>query len=284
MTPAAQLASLLLEHLGISGKPDLQVLCKRLGLRIREVPLTGAHGALVRSKNAQKGIISVKSTLPERTQKRFTIAHEIGHFIIPYHKNLGSVCEANAVGRFTKTMARPELEANEFAAELLLPAMIVRGPLQLNSPSLDTIGRVASDFDAGITATTWRFLDLTDEPCTMVWSQDGNAIWYRNSDALPIPLPLEELPAPKSIAGRIFAGRRAFGCGLVDAHLWFRSSDAEKIRSLVEESLHIPSYGAVLTLLWAKTVTQRLIDDEQEELLPELTPEGFSLKRERWPH
>jgi Zn-dependent peptidase ImmA (M78 family) len=284
MTPAAQLASLLLEHLGISGKPDLQVLCKSLGLRIREVPLTGAHGALVRSKNAQKGIISVKSTLPERTQKRFTIAHEIGHFIIPYHKNLGSVCEASAVGRFTKTMPRPELEANEFAAELLLPAKIVRGPLQLNSPSLDTIARVASDFDASLTATTWRFLDLTDEPCTMVWSQDGNAIWYRNSDALPIPLPLEELPAPESIAGRIFKGRGASGCGLVDAHLWFRSSDAEKIRSLVEESLHLPSYGAVLTLLWATKVTQCLVDDEQEELLPELAPEGFSLKRERWPH
>lgn len=164
MTPAAQLASLLLEHLGITGKPDLSVICQRLGIRIKEVPLTGAHGALVRSKKAQKGIISVKAALPEPTQKRFTIAHEIGHFIIPYHKDLGSVCDARTLGRFGKSIPRPELEANEFAAELLLPAKLVSAPLQLRAPSLETIGRVASTFETSLTATTWQYLDLTDQP------------------------------------------------------------------------------------------------------------------------
>jgi Zn-dependent peptidase ImmA (M78 family) len=282
VTPAAQLASLLLEHLGIATKPDLRSLCKQLGLRIKEVPLTGAHGALVRSKNAPKGIISVKSSLPELAQKRFTVAHEIGHFIIPYHKNLGSVCDARALGRFSMSMPRAELEANEFAAELLLPAKLVSAALQLKSPSLETISRVAADFDASLTATTWRYLDLTDQPCAMIWSHKGNASWYRTSDALPIQLPLQDLPAPQSIAGRLFAGKQPSGAGPIDPHLWFNAPDAENIQALIEDSLHILRYNAVLTLLWA-TGTNRLVAAEEEELLPELTPEEFSLGRKLWP-
>jgi Zn-dependent peptidase ImmA (M78 family) len=282
VTVAAQLASLLLEHLGITGKPDLHEICKNLGLRIKEVPLTGAHGALVRSKNASKGIISVKASLPEATQKRFTIAHEIGHFIIPYHKNLGSVCDTRTLGRFGKTLPRPELEANEFAAELLLPAKLVRKPLRLDSPSLATIGAVATTFDASLTATTWRYLDLTDQPCVMIWSQNGNAVWHRTSDALPIDLPIQELPAPQSIAGRLFAGKQLSNAAPIDPHLWFKPSDAECIHTLIEESLHLPKYNAVLTLLWATKMHGQLAC-EDEDLLPELSPEEFGLNRKRWP-
>jgi len=282
VTPAAQLANLLLEHLGITSKPDMYEICRRLGLRIKEVPLTGAHGALVRSKNAAKGIISVKSSLREEGQKRFTIAHEIGHFLIPYHKDLGSVCDAPTLGRFGKHLPRPELEANEFAAELLLPSKLVRTLLRLDAPSLETIGSVASGFGASLTATTWRYLDLTDQPCAMIWSYNGNAAWYRTSDALPIELPLQEVPSSQSIAGRLFAGKPAPGAGLVDPHLWCKPVDAERIHTLIEESLHLPNYNAVLTLLWAKKIDRHL-ESEEEELLRELTPEEFSLNRKRWP-
>jgi Zn-dependent peptidase ImmA (M78 family) len=271
-----------MEHLIITGKPDLREICKRLGLRIKEIPLTGAHGALVRSKNSSKGIISVKASLREETQKRFTVAHEIGHFVIPYHKDLSNVCDARTLGRFGKTLPRPELEANEFAAELLLPARLVRMPLRVDTPSLETISSVATEFETSLTSATWRFLDLTDQPCAMIWSHKGGAVWYRTSDALSIELPLQELPASQSIAGRLFAGKQAPSAGPVDPYLWCRPQDAECIHTLIEESLRLPNYDAVLTLLWANKMS-RPIECEEEELLPELTPEAFSLDRKRWP-
>ena len=49
---------------------------------MREVPANGFDGALVRSKAGQKGIIAVNSRLREASRKRFTIAHEIGRYVI----------------------------------------------------------------------------------------------------------------------------------------------------------------------------------------------------------
>ena len=67
------------------------------------------------------------------------------------------------------------LEANEFAVELLLPTRYVREPLRLNDPSLKAIGRVASQFETSLTATTLRFVSSSDLPCVAVWSE-ANAL------------------------------------------------------------------------------------------------------------
>lgn len=88
MRPAAQLAELLLERFGVEGKPDLVALCRWLGLRVREKNFDGFDGVLRRSKSQQKGIIGVNARIAEPSRKRFTVAHEIAHFVIPYHREL----------------------------------------------------------------------------------------------------------------------------------------------------------------------------------------------------
>jgi hypothetical protein len=43
---------------------------------------------------------------------------------------------------------------------------------------------VTNDFETRLSATTWRFLDLTGQPCAMVLSREGRAVWHRTNDAL----------------------------------------------------------------------------------------------------
>src|ERR1039458_3177910 len=125
MSPAAQLAAFLSQRF-VKGVPaDLVQLCKDLGLRVQEVPAMGFDGALVRSKSGQKGIIAVKASIREASRKRFTIAHEIGHFVIPHHRLLKNVCDEKKIEAFDSRLNRPEVEANEFAAELLLPSALL---------------------------------------------------------------------------------------------------------------------------------------------------------------
>jgi Zn-dependent peptidase ImmA (M78 family) len=285
VSPAAQLASLLIEHLKIAGTPDLDEVCHALGLRVREKDLVGFEGTLVRSRTAQKGIIGVKRSVREASRKRFTVAHEIGHFVIPYHKDLETACGQGVIDRFNRDLPRPELEANEFAAELLLPSKIVRSHFDLKKPSLANISVVAADFQTSLTATSWRYLDLTDAACAIVWSRSGRAVWYRTSDAVPFKLPLRDLPAPGSVAGRIFAGEEVVpGPEEVDAELWFYPSQAERVELLMEDSISLPNYQAVFTLLWITKIQATALTDEEEELLPELDPTEFTLGRQRWPH
>ncbi len=284
MTAAAQLASLLLDRFKISGKLDLEEICRTLGLRVREKEFAGFDGVLVRGKNAQKGIIGINKAIQESSRKRFTIAHEIGHFVIPYHQHQETACVAGVIDRFGRGLTRPELEANEFASELLLPSKIVQGRLELNRPSLANIAAIANDFETSLSATTWRFLDLTELPCAMVWSQAGKAIWYRTSEALPFKLPLRDLPAPGSIAGRVFAGEEIIsGAEEVEADLWFYPSHARRISLLVEDSIPLSNYDAVFTLLWAVQMEQSAGLEDEEEMLEELEPNEFTLGRKRWP-
>jgi len=162
---------------------DLVALCHELGLRIREVPARGFDGALIRSKACQKGIVAVKASIREASRKRFTIAHEIGHFIIPHHRNLGNICEERKIESFDRSLNRSEMEANEFAAELLLPSGALRRRFDLSEFSLAQISAVAAEYGTSLTATTRSFLTLTDLPCAMIWSVANRARWFVRSDA-----------------------------------------------------------------------------------------------------
>src|SRR5690242_18740124 len=113
------LADLLLDRLRVKGKPDLASIASSLGLKIKEVDSTGFDGALIRGKNVRKGLIAIKKSMLEGARKRFTVAHEIGHFVIPYHQNIESICAEEQVESWRNGLKRAEVEANEFAAELL---------------------------------------------------------------------------------------------------------------------------------------------------------------------
>ncbi|HAX41796.1 MAG TPA: ImmA/IrrE family metallo-endopeptidase [Bryobacteraceae bacterium] len=284
MTPAAQLANYVAQKFAKTAAPDLEALCRELGLRIREVPARGFDGALIRSKAGQKGIVAVKASIREASRKRFTIAHEIGHFVIPHHRNLGNICEERKIESFDRDLNRPEIEANEFAAELLLPSAVLRKRFDLADPSLSQMSSVAAGFGTSLTATTRSFLTLTNLACAMVWSVNNRARWFVRSDSFSFFLPLADLPANGSFAARIFNG------GVVPEELapvrpdaWLDRQAAERVNTLLEHSIRLPNYDAVLTLLWAHKARPFAIEDDQETLLEDLDPDDFTLNRRRWP-
>jgi len=282
VTLPSELASHLLDRLGIQGKPDLVQLARRIGLRIQEVDAEAFEGSLVRALDGPKGIIAVKQSIREHSRKRFTIAHEIGHYVIPGHRTLENVCTSKMVESWQKGLSHSELEANEFAVELLLPARYVREALRLNDPSLGTIGKVANQFETSLTATTLRFVGLTDLACVAVWSEGKRAQWYKRSDACPLYLSKEILPCDGSFAYRLFEGSNAPNdFAEVPAGAWLDQRDAGRVGRVLEHSILLPNYDAVLTLLQFEL--KDLGDEDDPPNLDDLDPEDFTLKRKRWP-
>jgi Zn-dependent peptidase ImmA (M78 family) len=82
MTEEALVASALRAELKISPSVDLYDLAQRLELEIVEVDSKSFDGALLRSRTKCAGQILVRSGIREVDRKRFTIAHEIGHYIL----------------------------------------------------------------------------------------------------------------------------------------------------------------------------------------------------------
>ena len=284
MSPAAQLACLVTQRFVKSSPPDLASLCKELGLRIQEVPAKGFDGALVRSKSGQKGIIAVKASIREASRKRFTVAHEIGHFVIPNHRLLKNVCDEKKIDSFDSRLNRPEIEANEFAAELLLPSALLAKRFNLKELSIPEISAVATEFETSLTATVRSFLRLTALPCAMVWSSDNQARWCARSDTFRFFLPLAELPAEGSFAAELFKGRMVpSDFAPVPAEAWLERQAAESVETLLEHSIYLPNYNSVLTLLWLSELDTESFSREEDGLLNELDSREFTLTRRRWP-
>lgn len=250
MKAVEQLAELLADRLKMSGVPELSAIADRIGLRIREVEADGFDGSLVRALDGPKGIIAVNSAIRELTRKRFTIGHEIGHYLIPHHRSLRNVCRSEDIERWHSSLASAEREANEFSAELLLPRRLVAPRLGLKNPSLHTIRAVAREFSTSLTATIYRFLEMTDLACCMIWSEDGRAKWYVRSEAFRLPLPLPDLPTSASWAAKLFSGKAApDDLAEVRADAWLNRWDTVRVRRLLEHSVFLPSYGAVISFL-----------------------------------
>jgi len=113
----------LLDDLQIRNAPvPVDEIAERLGIQIVYEPFDGElSGVLYRE--GQDVIIGVNASHPSN-RKRFTIAHEIGHFLL--HKGNEIHIDRNFRLNFRDNSSstatnREEIEANAFAAALLMP-------------------------------------------------------------------------------------------------------------------------------------------------------------------
>jgi hypothetical protein len=94
----------------------------------------------------KKPKVWVSKTIPT-VRKRFTIAHEVGHIIIPWHSgNIVDDIDAPRSDRIEKKYRELEAEANRFAAELLMPSAWVVGIAERATHVADlmhSIGQIA---------------------------------------------------------------------------------------------------------------------------------------------
>lgn len=281
MKKSAILASFVADKLGIHGKPDLVAIAGRLGLEVREVEAETFEGALIRVSGKRGGIIALKSSILESGRKRFTIAHEIGHFLLPGHEQFGA-CLPEAVERWGGGLLTPELDANEFASELILPTAYVRPVLAAGHPDFPKIRRIATEYDASLTATTRKFLQMTDDACAMVWSTAGIIRWYQRSEGFAVFIRMGALD-PRSIAAGLFGGTRQGKPEFeaVSPDVWLSDPGDESVERVLECSVFLKNYSSVLTLLWIEDLLPAHTDSD--ELLEELDPGEFTLDRKIWP-
>jgi hypothetical protein len=233
------------------GAGNLLRLAPQLGLEIREVPADGFDGALIRAREVPVGVIVIRKSIRETGRKNFTLAHEIGHFLLPGHDQADLVCTKSDIGNWGGGYKEVEREADEFAAELLMPATLVQRIIGSSAPSLELIQRTAHRFHTSLSAAAWRYCDLAKEPCAVVWSKEGRIDWSKRSETFPLSL-RKGNPLPEgTFARRAFAGLPIpKPLQHVAFSLWGAPTDAAKEPKLYEQSKALPAYGSVISLLW----------------------------------
>ena len=245
-------ARALLEEIG-HGAIELQRVASTLNLEIREVDAEGFDGALVRAWGLPLGAIAIRESIRETSRKNFTIAHEIGHFLLPGHGEAEPACTPSDVGNWGDTSKLLECEADEFAAELLMPASTVRPLVRASPPSLEVIEGIARKSHSSLSAAAWRYSELAAEGCAVVWSTDHQIRWWRRSRSFGFRPSEGTHIREGTFAFACFAGAKAPKKPQpVAADLWIGSGDLRARAKIWEQSKALPSYHSVISLLWIK--------------------------------
>jgi hypothetical protein len=120
MAPEEKMAARVLARHSLTPPYDLMALACIYGdVEIIPFPIV-ADGVTIGIGGAERPQILVNSLAPE-ARKNFTLAHELGHIIIPWHT--GTIVSHLDADADDYEYLQMESEANKFAAELLIPSL-----------------------------------------------------------------------------------------------------------------------------------------------------------------
>ncbi len=255
MSDAARLAEQVVADLSIRDPADLdvQAIAWELGAFVREEPLDGAAARVAR--DGEKAIITVSSRLREPGQRRFAVAHELGHLVLHGKDSALCLClesdlemNARASRRGIADAQDREHDANRFASALLMPTKLFQ-PCCDAQPCFATVENLMEAFKASLTATAIRYIDFCKELGAVVYSKNRRIKWYRGSRDFELHIKVGDEVDSYSIADDCFSGktvpRRPTGVDASCLLAWGYKKDA----TILEESRSLTSYDAVLTLL-----------------------------------
>lgn len=163
---ARRAAEVLVERLRLHTPVDVGAVAHALGIRVTEANLGSDVSGVLISKDGAVTICVHKPHHPNR--KRFTVAHEIGHHVLRHqfepgehvHVDRGMLVSMRSAKSANGVDAK-EIEANQFAAALLMPTTAVRTEIQRFSVADEkTIVEVARRFRVSAQAMTIRLAAL----------------------------------------------------------------------------------------------------------------------------
>lgn len=130
-------------------------IAKELGLKVYTVGgwPEDVSGKILRDKErgGSSGYAIYVNALHAPVRRRFTIAHEIGHYVL--HRSLiGDGVEDDGLYR-SKLSGGIEAEANRFAAELLMPLPLLQNKLDAGE---DSVANLAETFEVSKSSMSIR--------------------------------------------------------------------------------------------------------------------------------
>jgi len=255
LTPAER----LLQELGVSEPKDVDIeaIAYHVGVRVKYRPLDGCDARIVGVGN--RAVITVNSRCTVQ-RKRFSIAHELGHW--KHHHGKSLICRVDDY--------RPdhglstERTADRYAADLLMPRYLISPRLQkMRQLTFVAVGDIAQEFETSLTSTAIRIVEANQSPAVLVCHGQRGRKWFTRAPSVPERwFPRDALDA-KSTAMDALYGRKPTSMTprKISASAWFDRWEAERYE-VTEQSVRTgPS--EILTFIG---ITSREMLDEEASL------------------
>lgn len=247
---------------GLAPQFAIENLCRKLDIEdIAEVATNGFEAALLMHPDKAFGsiILAAGRSLQRR---RFSIGHELGHFLIPTHMPRPgepfecSLADLHRVDTREKDRrGRIEAEANRFAAALLMPPGTLRKAMTSRQPDLAEILRLAREFGVSKEAMARSYIDAQHEAIAIiVLEHDRLTRIYRHADLPWIERrPGDVVPSDSIASDHILAPGELSDIDECDPDTWFDDRGAARVEELTEQCLG-QANGFAMILLHAELI------------------------------
>ena len=184
---AFKAAARILTWLGATGRLTLPIDLDLVRQMLPETPFgrgsvikepadltwNASEGALIRNPENENewGIFVNSKARPER--RRFTIAHELGHFILHRPIQPSFQCDKESVYTGIDTLKQIEREADDFASNLLMPGDLLRERIAGKPIDFHLIGELAKEFGVSLESMSIRIIKYTEQRAMLVYWDHG---------------------------------------------------------------------------------------------------------------
>lgn len=271
---ATQCAEKLLRDEGYDGLTiDPFEIAKNKNIMVQAKPSThdGVSGMLLRHGN--DFCIVYATHIPSAGFQRFSVAHELGHYFLEGH--IDQVLGKDGIHESKTGFAASdvyELEADHFAAGLLMPSTPFKRELRRRPPGLTTVTALSDLCVTSRTATAIRCAELTDDALAVIVSTGHHIDYCFLSDAMK-SLPqlswlLKGSPIPAGTLTAAYASDPArvsaeqIETDDIDVREWLGGSRKAQV---TEDVVALGRYGKCLTVLSSGTIGQEEFQDDTED-------------------
>ncbi len=257
-------AKKLLEEIGFDEITDLpmKLFISGLGATLVEEKLDNSDGKIVRGKF--KTLIKVNSEIPYESKKRFTIAHEAGHYLM--HDKIEVHNEnSNTLNWFKNTENQlkkglQEWEANDFASELLMPEHLFYAETKGKPFSPDLVKCLSERFKTSISSALIRCVNLDIHPLMIVYIHNGvvrnwdkSSSWrYRIKECTKIPPPYDSVALEYVNAEYDFIYSGAEKAQEISKSTWCELGEYDEDSEFFEYCIPTKQYKTIISVIWEK--------------------------------
>lgn len=258
-------AKLLLEDYNMHSlkELDLEKITDGEMLIVEEADLKNHLGRI--SFNSDYGLIKIDSKIKDMGQKRFTLAHEMGHYFNEKFKIQNSkfrdIFYFRENGNTLLSSEGREGAANTFAAELLMHKPWFSDYIKNRKINFELIKDIAAEFKVSLTAAAIRYAGIGKYPVAVIMSKEGYVSWSFKSDYFPFKwIPKGYKVRRESGAYTSWADNKdnffryndvQTEPDLMPACVWFAEDrNCREDVYLYEQNVAMPKYNSVFTLVW----------------------------------
>lgn len=225
----------------------LEDLAWALGVEVIEAPLENLEAFLIRGGN--KGKITVNAEAHSK-RKRFSIAHELGHWML--HDAIFQFCSTEDFNNYRTS--KVEAEANHFAANLLIPAHWIPQEFRKQDPTLKMAVSLSDQLNVSLTAAARRLVEKSPQKLILAGICDGKVKWILRSpeaESSYLWIPPGSLVHPHTATYQCMQdGLKQIEMEEVDAALWIENLEDDQIEECYEEVFNLEGHSTLLTLIW----------------------------------